>query len=154
MMNVDDPPILEASPLTEADERLIQRVSEIETASIDRLTDGGKRLVEWGTAAISIFFASLALLENPNVLAAFQSGSSKGFGILAVLAYIIAILCGFFVSLPMRYTIHRHNLKAMQNELKKIFDDKFRLLVGGSLAFVSGSIMLGLVIINVLMSIE
>jgi hypothetical protein len=152
-INLDDIPEVAASDLSAADERLIRRFQEVETQSIDRLTDGGKRLVEWGTAAIGIFFASLALLENPRVLDAFRSPEARIFGVASIISYLLAIACGFFVSIPMRYRISSKNLTRMEASFQKIFNGKYRLLFGGSLFFVMGSASLGALIILILFAV-
>lgn len=152
-IDLDTLPVAETEPYTDADERLVQRFTEIEKESIDRLTDGGKRLVEWGTAAIGIFFASLALLENPTVLAAFQGWLPKTLGITAVTAYLLAMLLGFLVSMPMRYRYNPNDLTLMEQQLRRVFDRKYVMMVAGTALFVLGALALSGVIVTVLLAI-
>jgi uncharacterized membrane-anchored protein len=152
-VSLDDLPVVESGEYTEADERLVQQFTEIETSTIDRLSDGGKRLVEWGTAALGIFFASLALLENPSVLSAFRETRATVLGIVSVAGYLLAILCGFFASIPMRYRYNPDDLSLMEEQLQKAFNTKYWLLVAGSTLFVFASLALGSVIISILLSL-
>lgn len=152
-VSVDEIETAESGTLTASDERLIQRFEEIDTNAIERLTMGGKRLVEWGTAAIGIFFASLALLDNPQVQTAFQQNLPRTIGILAVVGYLLAILCGFFTSIPMRFRYRSHSLTDMERTLRRIFDRKYVLLLSGSAFFVAGSVLLGILIVVILLSI-
>ena len=152
-INVDELPVVESAPLSKADERLLQRFTEIETTTIERLSAAGQRLVEWGTAALGVFFASLALLDNPRVLAAFQSGAPKWLGALAVALYLLALLCGFFAAIPLyRYRYSPHDMTQMEAVLQRAFQRKYRLVVVGSALFVGASLALGAMIVAILLA--
>lgn len=152
-VNLDELPVVKSGEFTEADERMVQRFTEIDASAIDRLSDGGKRLVEWGTAALGILFASLALLQNPNVLDTFTNTLPKLLGVSAVVGYLLGMLCGFLASIPMRYQYNPNNLSLMEEVLSNAFNKKYRLLVVGSALFVAASLMLGSLIINILLAI-
>ena len=153
-INVDELPLVESAPLTAADERLLQRFAEIETTTIERLSEGGRRLVEWGTAALGVFFASLALLDNPRVLEAFQHGAPKWLGVLAVALYLAALLCGFVAAIPLyRYRYSPHDLTQMEAVLQQAFRRKYRLVVAGSALFAGASVALGAMIVGVLLAL-
>jgi len=152
-VNLDDLPVVKSGEFTEADERMIQRFTEIDASAIDRLSDGGKRLVEWGTAALGIFFASLALLDNPSVLETFEHSLPKILGSGAVVGYLLGMLCGFLASIPMRYRYNPNNLSLMEEVLSDAFNKKYRLLVVGSALFVAASLALGSLIIHIMLAI-
>lgn len=152
-VNLDDLPVVKSGEFTEADERMVQRFTEIDASAIDRLSDGGKRLVEWGTAALGILFASLALLDNPSVLETFEHTLPKVLGAGAVVGYLLGMLSGFLASIPMRYSYNPNNLSLMEEVLSNAFNKKYRLLVVGSGLFVAASLALGSLIINILLAI-
>lgn len=152
-VKVENLPVVESGNLTEADERLIQRFTEIDASAIERLSSAGKSLVEWGTAALGVFFASLALLQNPSVLDAIRDTLPTVLGIVAVAGYVLAILCGFLASIPLRYRYSPHNLTLMEEVLQKAFRNKFWLVMSGTALFAIGSLSLGGLIVSLLLSI-
>jgi hypothetical protein len=151
--DLDSLPVAPSSKLSQQEEQLVERFEEIDLKSIDQLTDGGKRLVEWGTAAVGIFFAALALLSNPSVLTTFAQPLPKLFGVVAVIGYLASIVLGFFASMPKRYERRRYSLTGMQQQLDSAFTTKNRLVVSGSLTFMIATLSLGALILMVLSSL-
>jgi hypothetical protein len=152
-LDLDSLPSAKVSTLSQEDEKLLKRFEEIDVQSIERLSDAGKRLVEWSTAAIGVFFAALALISNPEVLAIFQSQRPKILGTAAVVFYLLALAVGFFASIPYRYQHSTSNLTLMAKRLESIFTAKYRLIVAGSLLFALGTAALGGLIITALLAI-
>lgn len=152
-LDLDSLPVARTSELTARDERLLKQFEEIDLASIERLIDGGKRLVEWGTATLGILFAALALADNPAIQVVFQQITPKLLGVAAVIFYLLAITCGFVASMPRLYRYSTSNLGLMQQRLEGIYRGKYRLVTVGSLFFTIGSAALGALIIAGLLAL-
>jgi len=148
--NIDELPLVESEPLTRSEERMIERYEEIDLKSLERLIDAGKRLVEWGTAAVGIFLAALALLENPKVLQTFALIEVKLLSTVLIVCYLLAVVLGYLASMPRRYIRQRYSITDMSRQDIQMHDRKHRFVLIGSLFFSIGSVMLGVVVILVL----
>jgi hypothetical protein len=148
--DIDDLPVVESAPLTRHEERLIERYEEIDSQSLERLIDAGKRLVEWSTAAVGIFFAALALINNPTVLTAFGRIEIKWVSGAAIVFYLLAVSMGYLASMPRQYKRRRYSLDDMREQDLQMHHRKYRWLRLGSLFFSLGTGALGVVILLLL----
>jgi hypothetical protein len=151
--DVDSLPLVSSKPLSLSEERLVAQFEKTDLRSLESLSEAGKRLVEWGTAAVGVFFAALALLQNPAVLDVFSRTETKVIGMVAVGFYLVAILMGYIASVPMRYSRRRYSIEDMKATYSTALKRKYWLVVSGSAFFALGTVALGAVIMMILINL-
>ena len=148
----NQPPIIEAQPVSDEDRRLLAVFAEIESKQLDFLDQAGKSVIERIAALLAVLFAVTAFGDTfpPPYLQG--NDVAKLLVIATMICYMAAMFMGMQAIQPRTYSLYRHNLTRMRQELDKIVDYKSRTvrLAGG--LFWLGSATLSLLIGSIILA--
>jgi hypothetical protein len=144
------PPILDSTPPTEEQKRLVAFFAEAESKQVDFLDEAGKRIIELTTALLGVLFAVMAFGDKfpPPYLKDNLVGKFLSLVVLA--CYVIAMLMAFRTVQPRDYKLFRHNLDQMRQELDRLIANKKRALWWAGALFWIGSAILAVLIATII----
>ena len=148
----NQPPIIEAQPVSDEDKRLLAVFAEIESKQLDFLDQAGKSVIERIAALLAVLFAVTAFGDTfpPPYLQG--NDVAKLLVIATMICYMAAMFMGMQAIQPRTYSLYRQNLTGMRQELDKIVDYKSRAVrLAGSL-FWLGSATLSLLIGSIILA--
>ncbi len=148
----DGPPIIEATPASDEDKRLVQVFADMETKQLDFLDQAGKSIIERIAALLAVLFAITAFGDKfpPPYLRG--NDVAKFLAILTMVLYLVAMYLGMQAIQPRKYSLYRHNLAGMKQELEKIVNDKVRAVRWAGTFFCLGSAALALLIGSIILA--
>ena len=146
------PPIVEGTPLTDEQQRLVALFDEMEKQQVDFLDQAGKRIIELIIALLGILFAAAALGDQfpPPYLKG--NPPARALTVVTLAFYLGALLTGVLAIQPREYKRYRHNLTEMGNVLDAIIGHKTRWLKVAGILFVLGSLTLALLIAAIILA--
>src|SRR5215213_9662084 len=100
------PPIIDSTPPTEEQKRLVAFFAEAESKQVDFLDEAGKRIIELTTALLGVLFAVLAFGDTfpPPYLK--DNPVSKFLSLSALAMYVIAMLMALRTVQPRDYKLY------------------------------------------------
>lgn len=146
------PPIIDSTPPTEEQKRLVAFFAEAESKQVDFLDEAGKRIIELTTALLGVLFAVLAFGDKfpPPYLK--DNPVGKFLSLSALAMYVIAMLMALRTVQPRDYKLYRHNLAQMRKELDRLVANKQRSLWWAGVLFWLGSAILALLIGSIIIN--
>lgn len=115
--------------------------------NLDRLEAGAKTIIQLITGLYGLFFAVLALGDQPAYL---QHLAVRIAGTVSMAAFFIALLSAVWVVLPRRSSYHQDNLTAMKQVHRQLLGRKSFWLRITLILFIIGAAALATMIIFVL----
>jgi hypothetical protein len=144
------PQTLQGRRPTKEEEELVALFQTLEREQLELLDQANKRITELTTALLGVLFAAVAFGKDfpPPYL---QEPLARWLAVGTLAVYLLAMGCAFLGLRPRDYKLYRHNLTGMRDELDKITKYKSRWFQYASAAFVSGSVLLALLIGSIIL---
>ncbi len=124
--------VVPARRLTEAEERLVERMEALEVASLQTLEAHARQVVTLSTTLLAAFLGLLSLGERPGWLA---RPGPQVLAALTVTLLFLALALALDALLPRRYAVPRSDLRAQAQALAHVLERKHRAVTRATWAF-------------------